>query len=157
GEGGRALRQPRLPRGRVSPMQTRVRTLSQRRLWTLSALAALADFLFGATYVYVMLSAGLSGGTIGTLLAVSVVVSTLLDAPRGAWGDRFGQRRVIVGGLVVWGVGMGLFSLATRPLGYAPALVLWSAGMVVYASAPMALFGSLTDPDQRDTRLKTAV
>jgi MFS family permease len=123
------------------------------RLWTAGGICALIDFIFGATFVYAMSRAGLNGGEIGTLLAVSQVVSIVVDAPSGAWGDRYGQRRVMVIGLTAWGSGLVLFGVGGGAIQFGVALTLWGLGAAAHAGAPLALFMSWLTDEQRTSAM----
>lgn len=122
-------------------------------LWTAGGICAFVDFIFGATFVYAMSRAGLNGGEIGTLLAVSQVVSIVVDAPSGAWGDRYGQRRVMVIGLTAWGSGLVLFGIGGGTIQFGLALTLWGLGAAAHAGGPMALFMSLLTDEQRTSTM----
>ncbi|MFD7235993.1 MFS transporter [Streptomyces syringium] len=110
-----------------------------RRLWALGSISFFSDFIFGATYIFVMQEGGVSAELIGVYVAGTVVVSRLVEAPSGAWGDRYGQRGLIVLGLALWGAGLLLFGLTPHRLFYVPALLLWSSGAALYSGAPISL------------------
>ncbi|MCM0638961.1 MFS transporter [Cellulomonas wangsupingiae] len=111
----------------------------RRQLAALVAVVAVADFAFGAVNVVHMTSAGLAPSTIGLVLAVAGIASTVVEAPSGALGDLFGQRRMLVVGLVLWGSGQLLFSAASSAWTIAIALVLWAAGIACYSGMPYAM------------------
>ena len=81
-------------------------------VWLVTGIVAVADFVFGATFVVFMQSRGLSATMIGGLLSITAVSSVLIEAPSGAWGDRHGHRRLVAGGLGLWGLGLLLFGVA---------------------------------------------
>lgn len=110
-----------------------------RRLVTLVALVSLVDFVFGATYVFQMLEAGIGASSVGALVAAAGVVSLVFEAPSGALGDRFGHRVMMIAGLVTWGAGQALFGVASGVGVFGVALVLWGVGMSLYSGAPSAL------------------
>lgn len=110
-----------------------------RRLATLVALVSFADFVFGATVVAHMMDGGLTGATIGIALAVAGVVSLAVETPSGAWGDKYGQRRILVIGLALWGLGLVAFGFAQSMLMFTVALVLWGIGQSCYSGAPTSL------------------
>lgn len=105
----------------------------------LTGVVAVADFVFGATFVTFMGQRGLDAAMIGGLLALPAVTAVLLDTPSGAWGDRFGHKRLLSGGLLVWGVGLVVFSLADSPAMFAAAIVLWTGGLALHSGASTAL------------------
>lgn len=110
-----------------------------RRLVTIVALVSLVDFIFGATYVFQMLAAGVGASMVGVLVAVAGVISMVFEAPSGALGDRLGHRAVMIAGLVTWGVGQAAFGVATGVWAFGLALVLWGVGMSLYSGAPSSL------------------
>ncbi|MER6096569.1 MFS transporter [Streptomyces sp. NPDC001728] len=110
-----------------------------RRFWLLSALVGLVEFLFGATFMAVLTQRGFSGQDIGYLLALSNIAITVLELPSGAWGDRYGQRRMLVLGLTLWGAALVVYGLAPGIPLTALSLCLWGAGMAVYSGAPTSL------------------
>lgn len=109
------------------------------RLALLVAVVSMADFVFGAIGVAHMLAAGLSPAAVGGLLGVVRLLSLAVEAPSGAVGDRFGQRGVLLTGLVVWGAGLVVFALADGPATFFVAVLLWACGMACYSGAPSAL------------------
>ncbi|MFI1798860.1 MFS transporter [Streptomyces sp. NPDC020379] len=109
------------------------------RLWALGSVSFFSDFIFGATFIFVMQEGGVTADLIGVYVAGTVVVSRLVEAPSGAWGDRYGQRGLIILGLLLWGAGFLLFALTPHPLFYVPALLLWSSGAALYSGAPTSL------------------
>jgi MFS family permease len=110
-----------------------------RRLVALTALVSFADFVFGATVVAHMMNGGLTGATIGIALAVAGVFSLAVETPSGAWGDKHGQRRILVIGLALWGLGLVAFGFAQSMLMFTVALVLWGIGQSCYSGAPTSL------------------
>lgn len=111
----------------------------RRRLAALIAVVAMADFAFGAVNIVHMTNAGLAPSSIGAVLAIAGIVSTIVEAPSGALGDMYGQRRILVIGLFLWGSGQMLFGLTSSPWPIGVALVLWAVGMACYSGAPFAL------------------
>jgi predicted MFS family arabinose efflux permease len=109
-----------------------------RRYFALVVVVALVDFVFGATYVVHMTAAGISPSTIGTMLAVAGILSFALEIPSGALADRYGNKRVLVVGLVTWGVAQTAFGLAQAALGTGASLVLLNVGLALYSGAPVS-------------------
>ncbi|THV28346.1 MFS transporter [Glycomyces paridis] len=116
-----------------------MRTVLVRRLCALVALVSFADFVFGATVVVHMMNGGLTGAMIGVALAVSGVLANLVETPSGAWGDKYGQRRMLVAGVGLWGLGLMAFGLSQSMLLITVALALWGIGQSCYSGAPTAL------------------
>ncbi|MGW7050465.1 MFS transporter [Streptomyces sp. NPDC054887] len=109
------------------------------KVWILSGLVAVADFVFGAVFVTVMGGSGLSAAVIGALLAGTSVTSLVLEAPSGAWGDRYGHKRLVVCGLALWGTGFLLFARSTTPVAFGAAILLWASGLALYSGAAQSL------------------
>lgn len=109
------------------------------KVWTLTGAVAVADFIFGATFVTLMGQRGLGAAMIGGLLSLTAVTALLIETPSGAWGDRFGHKRLVSGGLFIWGAGLLVFSVAWNPGVFASAIVLWSGGLALYSGASTAL------------------
>lgn len=127
----RTRARPRRRRGSRHPLVT--------KLWVLVGLVSAADFVFGATFVVHMRDRGISAATIGLLLAVTGIVSTFVEAPSGAWGDRSGQRRLMVLGLLAWGSGQLLFAVSSGTASFAVALLLWTTGIALHSGTGPAL------------------
>lgn len=109
------------------------------RLILLISVVSFADFVFGALYVGLLLEMGFSAASIGLLLMVSGTVNTLCEAPSGALGDWFGQRRILILGLVLWGASLAIFGSSPGSVLIVVAFVLWGIGMACYSGAPYAL------------------
>ncbi len=123
----------------VDPVsERRVRGL-RLRLIGLMSVVAFADFVFGAAYVGLLLDLGFTATGIGTVLMVSGIINTVSEAPSGALGDRFGQRKLLVLGLLLWGTALVVFGASHAPALIVASLLLWGLGMACYAGAPYAL------------------
>ncbi|MEU7581324.1 MFS transporter [Streptomyces sp. NPDC041068] len=127
------------------------------KVWVLSGLVAVADFVFGAVFVTVMGDSGLSAAVIGGLLASTSITSLLLEAPSGAWGDRYGHKRLVVVGLTVWGAGFLLFARATGALAFGAAIVLWASGLALHSGAAQALLVNTLNAEGEEDRGTGAV
>ncbi|MEU3015933.1 MFS transporter [Nocardiopsis sp. NPDC007018] len=71
-----------------------------------------ADFAFGAVFVTVIIARGAEPWAVGLILAGGHVIGMLMEAPSGALGDRYGHRRLLTLGLLVWGAGLVTLGLA---------------------------------------------
>lgn len=109
------------------------------RLLPILAVVAFADFVFGSVFIGLLLDRGIGPSEIGLLLLLSGAFNTLLEAPSGALGDRFGQRKMLILGLVLWGISLLLFGLLSQPLAMVVIFSLWGTGLACYAGAPYAL------------------
>ncbi|WP_250444418.1 MFS transporter [Actinotalea sp. C106] len=99
---------------------------------------ALVDFVFGATYVVHMTTSGVSPAIIGTMLAVAGILSFVLEIPSGALADRYGNKRVLVVGLIGWGAAQAAFGLAHTAIGAGASLLLLNVGLALYSGAPIS-------------------
>lgn len=127
------------------------------RLSALVALVSLADFVFGAVYVDVLLKAGMTPGLIGLGFFLAFAVSTAVEVPSGDWGDRWGQRRIAVIGLACWGISLVVFALALGiPWAMLVALCAWSVGQALYSGAPISLTINQIPSEQRELRASAA-
>lgn len=124
---------------RSTPFGPRVRSNLIGRVLILTGLVAVADFVFGATFVTFMQDRGLSASIIGGLLSLTAVTAVLFEAPSGAWGDRYGHKRLVTAGLALWGIGFGTFAFSTTPLSFGIAILFWAAGLALYSGAATAL------------------
>ena len=100
--------------------------------------AALVDFVFGATFVYHMTAIGVQPAAIGALLAVVGIVTLALEVPTGILADRIGHKRVLVIGLTMWAGGQALFGLSTSVPSVAAALLLLNAAQACYSGSPIS-------------------
>lgn len=125
------------------------------RLVILTGFIGIADFAFGAVYVDVLLRAGLTPASIGIGFFAAFAVSTLVEIPSGDWGDRWGQRRLAVIGLMLWGAALVVFAIAQdAPVVLLATLVLWSVGQALFSGAPISLTINAISPSLRDLRLR---
>ncbi|MGY4644241.1 MFS transporter [Cellulomonas sp. URHB0016] len=128
-----------------------------RQFWWLVGLVSVADFVFGAVFVFHMRDRGLPAATIGGLLAAAGLAATLVEAPSGAWGDRFGQRQLIVWGLVLWGTGLLVFAFATTQAAFATGLLVWTTGIALHSGAAVSLLVNTLNASGEQQRAESAV
>lgn len=125
------------------------------RLAVLTAFVGIADFIFGAVYVNVLLSAGASPTLIGIGFFCAFAVSTIVEIPSGDMGDRWGQRRVAVSGLTLWGVALIAFGIAhNAPVALLATLAVWSVGQALFSGAPLSLTINVISPSATDLRAR---
>ena len=112
----------------------------------------LADIVSGIsapTFPLHARSLGLDLATIGWLPASSGVVSLCLALPIGLLSDRIGRRRVIVGGMFAFALGMFCVGVAHGlPLLLVGCLLFGAAGVATFQIGA-ALLGDVTTPGQR--------
>lgn len=75
----------------------------------------------------------------GVAFFASLVVGTVVEVLSGDWGDRYGNRRMTVAGLALWGAGLIAFAFVTSLVGLVLTLACWSMGQAIYSGAPLAL------------------
>lgn len=102
-----------------------------RRITIAYGLLTLFDFLFGSVYIVVLLNKGLSPIQIGSLFGISSALSLLIEAPSGALADRFGHRKFLVAGLVIWGASLVLLAYSTMIISIGLSLAFWTSGMAL--------------------------
>lgn len=102
------------------PDRAKVPLLARLSVYTM--LSTLSDFAFGAVFVTVIIARGADPWAVGMIIAGGQVIGLLMEAPSGALGDRFGHRRLLWIGLMVWGAGF-------VTLGFVDGLALTLAGM----------------------------
>ncbi|WP_447912777.1 MFS transporter [Microbacterium phyllosphaerae] len=117
------------------------------KMWLLTGIVAIADFIFGATFVSFMQAQGLSASVVGALLSITAITSIFFEAPSGAWGDRFGHKRLVVLGLVLWGTGLIVFACSNSAWIFAFAITLWGAGLASYSGAATSLLINTLNSD----------
>ncbi len=110
-----------------------------RRYALFSLGATTADFAFGAVFITVLLDRGTDPGTLGALIGVSTLFGLVAEAPSGALGDRYGHRRLLSLGLVVWGAGFALFGWADALAPTLAGAVLWAVGFHLHTGTLTAL------------------
>lgn len=125
------------------------------RLCVLVAIVGLADFVFGATYVSLLASRGMSTSLMGVAFFTATVVGTIVEIPSGDLGDRAGQRLVGGCGLVVWGASLMVLAGTVGVFGAFAALIMWQVGQALYSGAPISLSVNLID--QSDVEGRSAV
>ena len=102
-----------------------------RRITIAYGLLTLFDFLFGSVYIVVLLNKGLSPFQLGSLFGISSALSLLIEAPSGALADRFGHRRFLVAGLIIWGASLILLTYSTTMISIGLSLAFWTSGMAL--------------------------
>jgi MFS family permease len=109
-----------------------------------TALSRMAFFMampFVALRMHDASGAGLS--SIGAIIGVAPLMSTLAGFYVGHWSDKFGRRRIIIATLYIWSAILLGFSLATRPLEFAILMGLNGLARGVFEPVTTALISDL--------------
>lgn len=132
------------------PLVRRIRIPAE--VASICLVVVLADIIFGIsapTFSLHARSLGLDLETIGWLRASGGVISLCLALPIGLLSDRIGRRRVVLGGLCAFALGMFCVGMASGfPLLLAGSLLFGVAGVSTFQISA-ALLGDVTTPGQR--------
>jgi MFS family permease len=88
-------------------------------------------------------------GQIGTLAAIYPATWGLAQLVTGAWSDRVGRKRLIVGGMWVQALGIGVIIVSTAFAGFAVGAVLLGLGTAMVYPTLLAAIGDVADPRWR--------
>nr|WP_275040587.1 MFS transporter [Nocardiopsis alkaliphila] len=127
------------------------------RLTLYSLGCSLADFVYGAVFVTVLLSRGADPWMVGTIVAAANFVGLVMEAPSGALGDRYGHRRLLVSGLLSWGSGFVLIGTVTAlPLTLA-GMCLGTIGFALHSGTLQTILINRVGSEDRTTRIARIV
>jgi MFS family permease len=135
-------------------------TMERQELRAAGSLAAVFSVrLLGLFMIYPVFAAyarGLSGATpylIGEALGIYGLSQGLLQIPFGLLSDRFGRKRMIVLGLILFGIGSAVAAMSTSIGGVIVGRVLQGGGAV--GSVILALVADLTTEENRTKAMAT--
>jgi MFS family permease len=94
-------------------------------------------------------AAGMSLRQIGWLAAIYPAVWGLGQLLTGAWSDRVGRKRLIVGGMWVQAIGIGVITLSALFRGFAAGAALLGAGTAMVYPTLLAAIGDVAHPSWR--------
>jgi MFS family permease len=94
-------------------------------------------------------AAGMSLQRIGWLAAIYPAVWGLGQLLTGAWSDRIGRKRLIVGGMWIQACGIGVITLSGRFSGFAIGAALLGAGTAMVYPTLLAAIGDVAHPSWR--------
>jgi MFS transporter, DHA1 family, multidrug resistance protein len=115
-------------------------------LVSFSAAVARTGGLFNVVPLLARGRLGLAADQIGLGLSLISLGALLLAYPSGAMVDRLGRKAVIVPAMVVTGLSVGLFALATSYAWYLAACAVWSIGLGISSDAPGAYAADSAPP-----------
>ena len=138
---------------RPSPREVFWRTsLTDRNLSAISQAGMvnnLNDGMAWGLFPLVFAAAGLELDRIGWLAAIYPAVWGLCQLGTGAWSDRIGRKRLIVGGMWLQAAGIGVVALASQFAGFAAGAVLLGVGTAMVYPTLLAAIGDVVHPGWR--------
>ncbi|HEV2785450.1 MAG TPA: MFS transporter, partial [Solirubrobacteraceae bacterium] len=132
-------------------------TAYRRRWWTLAVLSlsliviSLDNTVLNVALPSLRADLGASGTDLQWIVDSYMLVFAGLLLTAGALGDRFGRRRALTGGLVVFGVGSGLAALAQDPAALIASRALMGVGAAFIMPSTLSI---LTHVFPREERAK---
>ncbi|MED1781610.1 MFS transporter [Brevibacillus fortis] len=96
-----------------------------------------------------MESLGITGGTIGLLVAAFSLTQLLFSPVAGRWADLFGRKRIIVIGLVVFAISEAMFGIANSPVLLFASRLLGGISAALIMPAVMAYSADITTKEER--------
>jgi MFS transporter, DHA1 family, multidrug resistance protein len=96
-----------------------------------------------------MESLGITGGTIGLLVAAFSLTQLLFSPIAGRWADSFGRKRIIVIGLVVFAISEAMFGIANSPVLLFVSRLLGGISAALIMPAVMAYSADITTNEER--------
>lgn len=104
-----------------------------------------ARLLLGAVVPFVLVDFGTTEATVGLALTGMWATYALLQFPSGVLADRFGERPVVLAGIVGAGVGTALVALSASVLAFGAATLVLGAGAGLFFSPGTSLLSRLYD------------
>lgn len=143
------------PAGEPPPTQGEIfrrTSLTDRNLSSVSQAGLvnnLNDGLAWGLFPIAFAVAGLNLSQIGVLAAIYPAVWGVTQIFTGAWSDRVGRKRLIVGGMSVQATGIALTAVSTGFLGFASGGVLIGLGTAMVYPTLLAAIGDVAHPSWR--------
>ncbi len=109
----------------------------------------LNDGMAWGLFPLIFSAGGMSLPQIAVLAALYPAVWGLAQLLTGAWSDRVGRKRLIVGGMFVQAVGIGVVGLASSFRGFALGAVLLGIGTAMVYPTLLAAIGDVAHPSWR--------
>ncbi|GAA1469303.1 MFS transporter [Nocardiopsis exhalans] len=127
------------------------------RLSAYTLISTAADFAFGAVFVTVILARGADPWAVGLILAGGHLIGLVMEAPSGALGDRYGHRRLLTLGLLVWGTGFVALGLADGLVLTVVGVCLGNIGMSLKSGTLNAILINRVGEHDRNNRITRIV
>lgn len=118
---------------------------------------SVSDFIFGAVFVTLLLDRGAAPGIVGTMLAATAVAAVAMEAPSGALGDRFGHRRLLIVGLLLWGTGFAGVGLSDGLSATMAGMFLWAVGFALHSGTLTAIVVNRIGTRDRTSRISRTI
>ncbi len=107
----------------------------------------------GLTYLLIPLQAhhlGMSGLTVGSLIALPVVLQFILNLAGGAWADRIGGRAIMIASFIFTVVAAGTFAVTNSFAGLLAAQILMVVARAIYWPASWSIASQMPgDPSRQ--------
>ncbi|GHF29058.1 MULTISPECIES: MFS transporter [Streptomyces] len=141
-----SLTRPKAPE--VQP--ARARTFGPRHRWTILGIGIASQAAFSAAFQGIpttstaMRSAyHLTNGSLGIVLAAISLGIAVSEIAWGIWTDRFGERRILLTGLITTGIVLGVMALAVVPTASGvPAIGMLAGGLLLVGALGGSVNGS---------------
>lgn len=127
----------------------------RRRWWTLAVLSlsliviSLDNTVLNVALPSLRTDLGASGTDLQWIVDAYMLVFAGLLLTAGALGDRFGRRRALTGGLVVFGIGSALAALAQDPAALIASRALMGVGAAFIMPSTLSILTHVFPPEER--------
>lgn len=101
---------------------------------------SLIDMMYGATYILLMTSIGISESKISLLLSFSSLFLFIFDLPSGNFADIHGRKKATSLGLIIWGIGLIGFGLSKIYWMLFIFSVVCALGVALFSGSPQAWY-----------------
>jgi predicted MFS family arabinose efflux permease len=109
-----------------------------------------------STYVLFLVGSGLTLFKVNMLNLIFMSTSTILDPFTGNWGDRIGQKKIYMAGLLFWGIGMLIYGSSSWFWFFAVAEATAAVGQAFMSEALESWLRNHTDEEVTHQALSTA-
>ncbi|MGW1160016.1 MFS transporter [Streptomyces sp. NPDC002519] len=131
-------------------MKTGTRRFGARHRWVILGIGIASQAAFSAAFQGIPTTSTvmrtayhLTNGTLGIVLSAISLGIAISEVPWGIWTDRFGERRILLAGLLSTGLLLALMASAVVPTGGAvPAVGLLGAGLLLVGMLGGSVNGS---------------
>ncbi len=86
------------------------------------------DFIYGMFYYKIFVSNGLSQINISMLMSVASLTILIFDFPSGNISDRIGRKKSVGIGVLIWGIGLCMFSISKTFNSFLIAIIIFNLG-----------------------------